>query len=257
MSGPANQLALNLEWAGTVSVVQAGQLQRWPPQLQTLDEGWRALVAEFLTSPIGQNLSLRLIDALHAGKAIYPADPWRALRLTPLRQVRLVILGQDPYHGPGQAEGLAFSVQPGVRIPPSLRHIFKELHQSVGAAVPANGSLVHWAHQGVLLLNTCLTVEAGQAGSHARWGWEALTDTLIKTVAQRENPVVFMLWGAHAQAKKPLIEAVKGSSRHLVLMANHPSPLSAMRPPIPFSGCGHFAQAEQFWAAHHEKTIRW
>lgn len=257
MPGPSDQLTLNLEGSGTGSVMESCQLQHWPPDLQTLDEGWQSLVADFLAMPIGQKLSGRLGDALHAGKTIYPSDPWRALRLTPLRQVRLVILGQDPYHGPGQAEGLAFSVAPGVRIPPSLRHIFKELHQSVGAAMPANGSLVHWANQGVLLLNTCLTVEAGLAGSHTRWGWEALTDALITAVAQRDQAVVFMLWGAHAQAKKTLIDAVVGSSRHLVLLANHPSPLSARRPPTPFLGCGHFVQSTQFWVSNHENTIQW
>jgi uracil-DNA glycosylase len=214
-------------------------------------------VDAFLSSEVGLALSRRLTDAVHAGDTIYPPEPFRALSLTPLSQVRVVILGQDPYHGPGQAEGLAFSVAPGVRLPPSLRNIFKELQQSLGVPMPTDGSLVRWANQGVLLLNTCLTVQAGQAGSHARWGWEVLSDQLVKTVAQSSRPVVFMLWGAQAQAKKDLIEAAGNSVRHLVLMANHPSPLSALRAPIPFMGCGHFAQANAFLTQCGEKSIEW
>jgi uracil-DNA glycosylase len=232
-------------------------LKRWPPDLQTLDEGWAPLVLDFLASPAGQSLSDRLANALAEGQTVYPPEPFRALALTPLSQVRVVILGQDPYHGPGQAEGLAFSVAPGVRLPPSLRNIFKELQSSLGLAVPTQGSLVHWAKQGVLLLNTCLTVESGQPASHARWGWEVLTDALVTAVAKRPQPVVFMLWGAHAQAKKNLIEATDGQKRHLILQANHPSPLSAMRPPQPFLGCGHFVQAADFWSRHGEKAINW
>ena len=230
---------------------------KWPADLQNLDAGWRPLVDAFLNSEAGLALSKRLTDALQAGHTIYPPEPFRALSLTPLSQVRVVILGQDPYHGPGQAEGLAFSVAPGVRLPPSLRNIFKELQQSLGVFPPADGSLVRWAKQGVLLLNTCFTVEAGQAASHTRWGWEVLTDQLVQTVAQSSKPVVFMLWGAQAQAKKGLIEAAGRSGRHLVLMANHPSPLSALRAPVPFMGCGHFAQANAYLAQSGEKTISW
>jgi uracil-DNA glycosylase len=215
------------------------------------------LVDAFLSSEVGLALSRRLTDAVHAGDTIYPPEPFRALSLTPLSQVRVVILGQDPYHGPGQAEGLAFSVARGVRLPPSLRNIFKELQQSLGIPMPTDGSLVRWAKQGVLLLNTCLTVQAGQAGSHARWGWEVLSDQLVQTVAQSSRPVVFMLWGAQAQAKQALIEAAAKSGRDLVLMANHPSPLSALRAPVPFIGCGHFAQANVFLAQCGEKTIAW
>jgi len=253
MSKSADQLALGLG----CEPLGAACLQHWPPELQTLDEGWRPLVTEFMVSPVGAALSARLNQALSAGKTLYPPDPFRALRLTPLHQVRVVILGQDPYHGPGQAEGLAFSVPPGVRLPPSLRNIFKELQQSLGLVAPANGSLTNWARQGVLLLNTCLTVEDGQAASHARWGWEALTDALIGAVARSEHPVVFMLWGAHAQTKKQLIDLTDMSRRHLVLQANHPSPLSALRPPVPFLGCGHFKQTDQFWASRLEKSVQW
>jgi uracil-DNA glycosylase len=233
------------------------RLRQWPPDLRDLDEGWARLVCEFLTSAAGQSLSGRLVATLTAGKIVYPAMPFKALSLTPLRQVRVVILGQDPYHGPGQAEGLAFSVAPEVRLPPSLRNIFKELQQSLQIPVPSQGSLLRWAQQGVLLLNTSLTVEAGQPASHARWGWEVLTDQLVGAVAKSPRPVVFMLWGAHAQSKKPLIDAIGGSGYHVILQANHPSPLSALRPPTPFLGSRHFAQANEFWARIGEKPIEW
>lgn len=236
---------------------QADRLTHWPPDLSDLDAGWAPLVHDFLASSAGQSLSAHMLGALVAGKTVYPPKPFKALTLTPLSQVRVVILGQDPYHGPGQAEGLAFSVASGVRLPPSLRNIFKELQQSLGLAAPDQGSLRRWATQGVLLLNTCLTVGAGQAGSHARWGWEVLTDALISAVVKNPQPVVFMLWGAHAQAKKQLMDAVDLQGRHLVLQANHPSPLSAMRPPAPFLGCGHFVQANAFFQRNGEKPIEW
>ncbi len=232
-------------------------LTQWPPDVQALDEGWRPLVADFLASTTGAALSTRLTQALSEGKVIYPPEPLRALTLTPLSQVRVVILGQDPYHGPGQAEGLAFSVPHGVKVPPSLRNIFKELQQSLGVPVPVDGSLVRWSKQGILLLNTCLTVEESQAGSHARWGWEALTDGLINAVAQSDNPVVFMLWGAQAQNKKRLLDGLTTTGKHLVLQANHPSPLSARRAPEPFLGCHHFKMANEFLARKEEKTIIW
>lgn len=232
-------------------------LSQWPPDLQTLSADWRALVQDFLGSSVGQALSAHLRGALDAGQMVYPAEPFKALALTPLDQVRVVILGQDPYHGPDQAEGLAFSVAPGIRLPPSLRNVFKELQQSLGRPIPAHGSLVHWAKQGVLLLNTSLTVEAGMPASHARWGWGGLTDALVTAAAQNPHPVVFMLWGAHAQTKKMRIEAVEGASRHLILEANHPSPLSAMRPPLPFMGCGHFVKANGFLSHNGEKPINW
>jgi uracil-DNA glycosylase len=253
MSFEAIQQSLGFE----VTPWGADHLNAWPPDLQDLDEGWRPLVAQFLNSEVGHALSVRLSDALNAGKTIYPPEPFRALQLTPLREVRVVILGQDPYHGPAQAEGLAFSVPSGVKIPPSLRNIHKELHQSLGVPMPSGGSLVRWAKQGVLLLNTCLTVDAGLAGSHSGWGWETLTDALVKAVANGSRPVVFMLWGAHAQAKAGLIASASTSSSHLVLQANHPSPLSALRPPMPFLGCGHFVKANAFFTELGEKTIEW
>lgn len=206
--------------------------------------GWKALIARFFESGQGQGLLLFLRKRIDAGATIFPPEPLRALALTAPEQVRVVILGQDPYHGRGQAEGLAFSVAPGVALPPSLRNIFKELQRDLGEPPPAfphpGGSLVRWARHGVLLLNTCLTVEEGQPASHAGRGWEALTDAVISQVSALQRPLVFMLWGSHAQSKRALIDA----SRHLVLCANHPSPLSALRPPVPFIGCGHFSQAK-------------
>ena len=234
-----------------------GRLTDWPPALEGLLPGWREVVKDFLTSDVGQALSARIQQALSSGAVVYPPEPFRALALTALTEVRVVILGQDPYHGPGQAEGLAFSVAQGVKLPPSLRNIFKELQRSLVVPMPADGSLVRWARQGVLLLNTSLTVEEGQAASHARWGWEVLTDRLIAMVASRAQPTVFMLWGAHAQAKRTLIEAAAPDGRHQVLQANHPSPLSALRPPVPFLGCDHFAQANAWLLARGQKTIDW
>ena len=235
----------------------APHLSQWPPDVADLPAGWRAPVQDFLASAAGQALSAQLQAALAAGAVVYPPEPFRALALTALDDVRVVILGQDPYHGPGQAEGLAFSVAPGVKIPPSLRNIFKELQRSLGLPMPGDGSLVRWARQGVLLLNTSLTVEDGQAASHARWGWEALTDTLVDLVAARAQPTVFMLWGGHAQAKRALIGHAAPDGRHLVLQANHPSPLSALRPPQPFIGCDHFLQADRFLHSKGQKTIDW
>jgi uracil-DNA glycosylase len=183
-----------------------------------------------------------------AGAVIYPARVLAALERTPRASVRAVILGQDPYHGPGQAEGLAFSVPAGVATPPSLRNMLSELARDLAIQRRNGGHLGGWAEQGVLLLNTVLTVEDGRPASHARRGWEALTDALIRATATDPGCKVYLLWGAHAQAKAPLIEA-GGGGRHKILSANHPSPLSARRPPAPFLGCGHFRQARDFLVA--------
>ncbi len=219
------------------------QLQSADPANWPVAPGWKALTAHFFESAQGQALLAFLQQRLQAGACIFPPQPLRALELTPPQEVRVVILGQDPYHGRGQAEGLAFSVAPGVALPPSLRNIFKELQRDLGEPAPPfpqpGGSLVRWARHGVLLLNTCLTVEEGQPASHARRGWEVLTDAIIAAVAQSQRPLVFMLWGKHAQDKRALIDG----ARHLLLCANHPSPLSATKPPQPFIGCGHFSQA--------------
>ncbi len=213
--------------------------------------GWRALTDDFFASPVGAGLLAFLGERLESQAVIFPPRPLRALELTPPEQVRVVILGQDPYHGRGQAEGLAFSVTPGTPLPPSLRNIFKEIQRDLGSPPPVfpvpGGSLVKWAENGVLLLNTCLTVEEGQPASHAKRGWEQLTDAVIRHVSVQQQNVVFMLWGAHAQGKRELIDA----GRHKILLANHPSPLSALRPPLPFIGCGHFSVARAWRQAHH------
>ena len=210
--------------------------------LELPDTDWRPVVEAWAASPVGQKLEAFLEERVATGATIYPPEPLRALTLTPLSQTRVVILGQDPYHGPGQAEGLSFSVPEGVRPPPSLLNIFKEIERDLGVARPKHGSLVPWAKGGTLLLNAVLTVEDGQPASHANRGWEQLTDALIKAAAEDPSPKVFMLWGSYAQAKAPLIEAARRD--HLVLKANHPSPLSALKPPRPFIGCGHFSTAK-------------
>jgi uracil-DNA glycosylase len=231
---------------------QPGQLVSADPAAWPVAPGWRAVTDGFFAGEAGQKLLDFLRNRLAEDAVIFPPQPLRALELTPPEQVRVVILGQDPYHGRGQAEGLAFSVAPGVALPPSLRNIFKELQRDLGTPPPAfpvpGGSLVRWATHGVLLLNTCLTVEEGLPASHAGRGWELLTDSVIRQVSAGEHAVVFMLWGAHAQSKRTLIDA----SRHQVLLANHPSPLSALRPPLPFIGCGHFSQARRWRDGHHE-----
>lgn len=213
--------------------------------------GWQPLVAQFFAGSAGQSLQNFLQQRLEAGAVIFPPQPLRALELTDADAVRVVILGQDPYHGRGQAEGLSFSVAPGVRLPPSLQNIFKEIQRDLGVPFPPfpqpGGSLVKWAQNGVLLLNTCLTVEEGQPASHAGKGWEVLTDAIIAHVAQQGRPTVFMLWGSHAQSKRRLIPGDRG---HLVLTSNHPSPLSALRPPVPFIGNGHFSAARAFRQQH-------
>jgi uracil-DNA glycosylase len=222
-------------------------LDRAPPSWAPIIQTWRESAA-------GRQLEAFVAERQAAGATIYPAHVLRALELTARDRVRVVILGQDPYHGENQAEGLAFSVPTGQRLPPSLRNIFKEWRSDLGLPLPKHGRLAAWARQGVLLLNTCLTVEAGRPASHAKQGWEALTDEIINRLSEDEVPKVFMFWGAHAQAKAawPL-----STGRHAVLMANHPSPLSARRGPAPFFGCGHFSAANRFLAAHGQAPIDW
>ena len=240
------------------------RLRAWEPENWPVADDWRPLVQQFLTSPEGRALGAFIQARVDAGAGIYPPAPFRALAVTPLATVRVVILGQDPYHGAGQAHGLAFSVPPGVRVPPSLRNIFQEVARgegSPGGAAGKSGAIcgdLHvWARQGVLLLNTCLTVEAGLPGSHMNRGWEVLTDQIVAAVLGRVQPVVWMLWGAHARAKRPLIEASQAPGTGLVLCANHPSPLSARRAPVPFVGCDHFRQANRFLCEHGQAPIRW
>ncbi|MEA3064191.1 MAG: uracil-DNA glycosylase [Sphingomonadales bacterium] len=213
------------------------------------------LRAEF-ASPYMQSLRAWLVAEREAGKRIFPRprDWFAALDLTPLEEVRVVILGQDPYHGAGQAHGLCFSVQPGTRTPPSLANIYKEMQGDLGIAPARHGSLQHWARQGVLLLNAVLTVEMGQAASHQGRGWERFTDAVIRLVNAKPEPVVFMLWGSHAQKKAAFVDSVERGGRHLVLKAPHPSPLSAHNG---FFGCRHFSKANAFLRQHGQKPIDW
>ena len=228
------------------------------PNAQPLSEEWQALWRSFSQSDAGMGLNTFIAQRLSAGAVIYPSDPLRALRLTPLRDVKVLILGQDPYHGPGQAEGLAFSVAPGIKIPPSLRNIVQEVGRDVGLEAPTHGSLTAWAQRGVLLINTCWSVEQGHAGSHAGKGWDALTDEIVNAVAKISPLCVYMLWGAHAQSNVMALEkmAAQSGQQILVLQANHPSPLSARRGPRPFVGCGHFSLA-QSWLRERGVNWRW
>jgi uracil-DNA glycosylase len=234
--------------ADLFSKLDDSSLACWKGDLSTTDvhADWQHIVQDFLHSAQAQSLQKFLQTRLAAKAVIYPPEPFKALELTALKDVRVVILGQDPYHGAGQAEGLAFSVAQGIKIPPSLRNMFKERERDLGLPPAAHGSLKAWAAQGILLLNTTLTVEDGQPASHAKKGWELLTDSLIAACAQKQSPVAFLLWGAHAQAKQALIAQHNTDNRHLILRANHPSPLSALRAPEPFIGCGHFGKARQF-----------
>lgn len=201
---------------------------------------WDRVLKEEIDSESFKQLQAFLAQE-YATRTIYPSmvNIYNALRLTPYHEVKAVILGQDPYHGPGQAHGLAFSVQKGVPVPPSLQNIYKEMAQDIGFKIPHHGCLTGWAEQGVLLLNTVLTVRAGQAGSHKGMGWEQFTDAVIEKLNERERPIVFMLWGRNAAQKKPLIT----NPAHLVLTAAHPSPLSAYNG---FFGCRHFSEATRF-----------
>ena len=223
--------------------------------LQGVPESWREALAPVLASPGARRLGGFLGAEESAGKAIFPPRGARlaALELTPLDAVKVVILGQDPYHGPGQAHGLSFSVRPGVRVPPSLLNIYKELEADLGIPRPAHGNLENWARQGVLLLNASLTVEEGRAGSHAGQGWEPITDAVVAAVARKAEPCVFLLWGNHAR-KKALAVPGLTHSHHLVLTAPHPSPLSAH---AGFLGCRHFSQANAFLTEHGRGPIDW
>ena len=221
------------------------------PDIQ-LQESWKApLLSEFQAEYMAE-LRAFLVAEKAAGKQIYPkgSEWFRALDLTPLDRVRVVILGQDPYHGPGQAHGLCFSVKPGVRPPPSLVNIYKELQSDLSIQRPSHGFLEHWAQQGVLLLNSVLTVEMAKAASHQKRGWERFTDAVIQLVNAKDEPVVFMLWGAYAQKKAAFVD----TDKHLVLKAAHPSPLSAHNG---FVGCRHFSQCNAFLESKGLAPINW
>ncbi|GLR51496.1 uracil-DNA glycosylase [Shinella yambaruensis] len=215
-------------------------------------ESWKAPLAAEFSSPYMADLKAFLLEQKQAGRRIFPkgSEYFRALDLTPLDEVRVVILGQDPYHGEGQAHGLCFSVQPGVRIPPSLVNIYKEMQDDLGIPPVHHGFLEHWAKQGVLLLNSVLTVEMGRAASHQGRGWERFTDAVIRAVNEQEKPVVFILWGSYAQKKAAFVDR----DRHLVLRSAHPSPLSAHNG---FFGSRPFSKANAFLEKHGRKPIDW
>ena len=249
----------------------APRLTAWAPEEWAVHPEWQPVLDAFWRSADGLALANFVRGRLASGAVVYPAHPLWALLLTPLSQVRVVILGQDPYHGPQQAQGLSFSVAPGVKLPPSLRNIFKELQRDLNQPMPASGSLEAWARRGVLLLNTSLTVEDGLPASHAKRGWEVLTDALLAEVARTAPACVYLLWGAHAQAKADMLalqtrqlapsflglsDAASAMREALVLKANHPSPLSALRPPHPFIGCGHFSQAKA-WLGQRGTALDW
>ena len=225
-------------------------------QLGRAPADWAPLVQRWQASADGQALLRFVAERQAAGAVVYPAQVLRALELTPRARVRVVILGQDPYHGAGQAEGLAFSVPASIKPPPSLGNILDEISRNLGVSRPPSGHLGGWARQGVFLLNAVLTVEDSSPAAHAKRGWEALTDALIQATASDPGAKAYLLWGAHAQAKAPLIDAA-GGGRHLVLLANHPSPLSARRPPVPFIGCCHFKAVQAFLAAQGTPAIDW
>jgi uracil-DNA glycosylase len=226
---------------------------------EAIPESWRAALEPVLEAPEARRLGGWLRAEETAGRTVYPprGSRLRALELTPLDGVKVVILGQDPYHGPGQAMGLCFSVPAGVPPPPSLANIYRELAADCGIARPAHGDLSGWARQGVLLLNTCLTVEAGKAGSHAGRGWEAITDACVAAVAARDEPSVFILWGSHAQARAARIARLAEGpppTPHCLIRSPHPSPLSAHRG---FFGSRPFSRANIFLEQHGRTPIDW
>ena len=217
-----------------------------------LEPSWKARLEDEFHQPYMEQLRAFLLQRKQQGAVIYPPGQkiFNALDSTPFDQVKVVILGQDPYHGPGQAHGLCFSVPDGVAIPPSLINIYQEIEQDIGQRPPASGNLQHWAGQGVLLLNAVLTVEQSRAGSHQGKGWEKFTDRVVSELNDGRSNLVFMLWGSYAMKKGAMIDR----SRHLVLTAPHPSPLSAHRG---FFGCRHFSKANRYLWEHGQEPIRW
>lgn len=217
-----------------------------------LEPGWKARLREEFRAPYMQELRSFLVAEKQRGRRIYPpgGEIFNALNSTPFDSVRVVVLGQDPYHGPGQAHGLCFSVREGVALPPSLRNIYRELHDDLGCVIPGHGNLQHWAEQGVLLLNSVLTVEHGRAASHQGRGWERFTDRVVAALNEGREGLVFLLWGSHAQKKGQVIDG----RRHLVLKAAHPSPLSASRG---FFGCRHFSRANAYLRERGQPPVDW
>lgn len=233
---------------GAEAVVEAA----WSDARASLPTSWQAAIGDVFDTPAMHDLAAFVAAERAAGKRVFPEDAltFAALRRTPLDRVKAVILGQDPYHRPGQAMGLSFSVPPGVAVPPSLRNIHKELAADIGVAPPDHGCLTAWADQGVLLLNTALSVEEGKAGSHAGVGWHRFTDRIIAAVNARDVPVAFLLWGGHAQKKAALLDA----TRHLVHRSEHPSPLAAYRG---FFGSRPFSRSNDFLRSRGVEEIDW
>ncbi|MCA9366199.1 uracil-DNA glycosylase [Candidatus Kaiserbacteria bacterium] len=216
-----------------------------------IEPSWEAVLKSEFEKEYFKKLAETVRDAYLKGPVYPPPQQvFNAFTLCPFDNVKVVILGQDPYHGPNQAHGLSFSVPDGVQTPPSLQNIYKEIQSDIGTPVPASGNLERWARQGVLLLNATLTVLPAQAGSHQGLGWEEFTDAVIKTISEHKEHVVFMLWGSYARSKASLIDWEK----HLVLEAPHPSPLSAHRG---FLGCKHFSQANQYLKEHKLEPVEW
>jgi len=217
-----------------------------------LEPSWKQRVGDYLQREEMRALSAFVRQRKAAGARVYPPGPqiFAAFDATPFDAVKVVILGQDPYHGPGQAHGLCFSVLPGVPVPPSLDNIFKEIQRDLGITRPDHGCLQPWAERGVLLLNAVLTVEEGRPGSHQGKGWEGFTDHVVETLDREREDLVFLLWGSYAQAKGKVID----TRRHRVLKTTHPSPLSAHRG---FLGCGHFSSANEFLCRHGAAAIDW
>ncbi len=219
--------------------------------MSAISGDWAIALREEYRKPYYKELYMKLLDEYKHYQIFPPSDEiFNAFHLTPLKEVKVVILGQDPYHNDGQAHGLCFSVKPEVETPPSLVNIYKELHDDLGCYIPDNGYLTKWARQGVLLLNTVLTVRAHQPNSHKDIGWEEFTDAAIRILDKEDRPIVFMLWGGPARRKKSMLS----NSRHLILEAPHPSPLSAYRG---FFGCHHFSQANEFLSFHRIEPIDW
>lgn len=217
-----------------------------------IEASWKSVLKAAFNQPTFEQAALHVKTEKAQGKTIYPPGSmiFNAFNHTPFDKVKVVILGQDPYHGPGQAHGLCFSVQYGVAPPPSLVNIFKELQADIGIPMPGHGNLTHWAEQGVFLLNASLTVRAGEPMSHAKIGWAPFTDAVIKTISDKKEQVVFLLWGKFAQEKSVLINQAK----HLILRAAHPSPLSAH---AGFMGCKHFSKTNEYLVKHGIDPIDW
>jgi uracil-DNA glycosylase len=220
-----------------------------------LPDSWKEPLREICSEGAIDSLVHFLQEREATGATIYPAkrNIFAALQATPFDKVKVVIVGQDPYHGPGQAQGLCFSVPDHIPQPPSLRNIFKELHKDIGMPIPRSGDLSSWANQGVLLLNAILTVEDGTPASHAKKGWELFTDAILEKLVQRKQPLVLMLWGAYAQKKVQHLHVHSDPTRDLILKAGHPSPLSVTK----FLGCRHFSQTNDFLKQHHQQEIDW